>query len=567
MGRSLASLPAASTIERYDLSAHNPFDAAGFRYLVRREGECVWHAETAADAGGPAPVRTEAEVRYAVGSGSNGRAYLIDRDGYLFASPITWYPRKQIWDLSPGYEKGNPRFGRPVTPDCLFCHANYADHVAGTVNRYRAPIFHGEAIGCERCHGPGELHVRRREANEPVDGLDNTIVNPARLEPALREAVCQQCHLQGQQRILRRGRSTFDFRPGLPLHLFVTELVKPPKYQGTKFVGSVEQMVASRCYQKSAGPNRLTCTSCHDPHELPAAERKVEYYRQRCMECHKDHGCTLPLPDRLATQKDDSCVACHMQPTGSNIIHTTIADHRILRRPEAAPTPPADDWPATADMPLVHFHRHLLDGPDPEVDRALGLALVQLAESQPAGVARLLAQRALPALDEALGRDDADGDAWHAKGAALMRLNELDAAAAAYERALRAEPDRETTLYYAADLYLLLGRTDAALAAAQRAVRVNPWRWEYYKVLAQAAGSRGAWPEALAACEKALSLNAADPAARWLKVVCHFRMGNRAEAEREFDTLMALKPPGADRFREMFAQESRRAGGGRPTGR
>ena len=64
-----------------------------------------------------------------------GRAYLIDHDGYLFASPLTWYPTKNSWDLSPGYEKRNARFTRPITPDCLFCHCNQADHVAGDVKR------------------------------------------------------------------------------------------------------------------------------------------------------------------------------------------------------------------------------------------------------------------------------------------------------------------------------------------------------------------------------------------------------------------------------------------------
>ena len=36
----------------------------------------------------------------------------------------------------------------------------------------------GEAIGCERCHGPGELHVRGQEV---VAGRDLTIVNPRHL--------------------------------------------------------------------------------------------------------------------------------------------------------------------------------------------------------------------------------------------------------------------------------------------------------------------------------------------------------------------------------------------------
>src|SRR5262249_7228600 len=151
-------------------------------------------------------------------------AFLLERgDGYLFESPITWYSRKGKWALSPGYEADNPHFERFVTPTCLFCHSNQFDHVEGTENRYSQPVFRGHAIGCERCHGPGELHVRRPERS---GGEPPNIVNPARLEPELREAVCQQCHLQGDVRVVRAGRMLTDFRPGLPLTSVESVFVK-----------------------------------------------------------------------------------------------------------------------------------------------------------------------------------------------------------------------------------------------------------------------------------------------------------------------------------------------------
>ena len=130
-----------------------------------------------------------------------GIAYLIERDEFLFQSPIAWYARAQRWDLPPGYQKSNRHFDAPIHSACLFCHSNRSEPVAGTANRYRPPFFAGHAIGCERCHGPGELH-----AADPilVGGRDLTIVNPAALEPELRDAVCQQCHLNGQKRVLRR---------------------------------------------------------------------------------------------------------------------------------------------------------------------------------------------------------------------------------------------------------------------------------------------------------------------------------------------------------------------------
>src|SRR5262249_57855384 len=102
----------------------------------------------------------------------------------------------------------------------------------------------------------------------PAAKPDETIVNPARLPARLRDAVCEQCHLQGESRILRRGREAFDYRPGLPLHLFWSVFIRPPELvEGLKFVGHVEQMRSSKCWSKSGG--ELACVSWHDPHRLP----------------------------------------------------------------------------------------------------------------------------------------------------------------------------------------------------------------------------------------------------------------------------------------------------------
>src|SRR5207302_405536 len=102
------------------------------------------------------------------------------------------------------------------------------------------PVFDGFAIGCQRCHGPGELHVASRGTEK------DTIVNPRHLEPALREAVCEQCHLEGEVRLVRHGRGLDDFRPGLPMELFWSVFLPTSETgEGPKAVGHVEQMYQS----------------------------------------------------------------------------------------------------------------------------------------------------------------------------------------------------------------------------------------------------------------------------------------------------------------------------------
>src|SRR5439155_25987375 len=78
-----------------------------------------------------------------------------------------------------------------------------------------------DAIGCERCHGPGALHVERRQSPErAAGGIDYTIVKPDNLTRGLAEAVCEQCHLPAATAVAARGRKLSDFRPGLPLQDF-----------------------------------------------------------------------------------------------------------------------------------------------------------------------------------------------------------------------------------------------------------------------------------------------------------------------------------------------------------
>jgi len=291
--------------------------------VIRRDGRVV-HREERHDAQGRLVASNEGNVRYLLGSGRRGLAFLVERRDGLYQSPIAWYAEGRRWDLSPLYEMRNLHFDRPITPGCLFCHSNRFEVSVG-----RPPVFHGLAVGCERCHGPGALHAQRPEV---VNGRDETIVNPADLEPrSLRESVCEQCHLQGAARRNQPGRSVFDYRPGLPFDAFVAVSYAPgDPISSRRAVGHVEQMRQSRCYEESGG--ELGCISCHDPHRLPSPEDRVGYYQSRCRECHAQRGCSLPRDRRLARSPQDDCTSCHMprSPAG-DIAHTAITVHTIPR--------------------------------------------------------------------------------------------------------------------------------------------------------------------------------------------------------------------------------------------
>jgi cytochrome c-type biogenesis protein CcmH/NrfG len=558
MGRSFAPVAQVAREERYDGPVHNPFEKFGLHFLVERRGERVFHKESRLGPGGRALTEVEAEVGYSVGSGTRGRSYLVNRDGYLFQSPISWFSQAGTWDLSPGFGAGQ-HFDRPIEAQCLFCHANGADPVEHTINRYRTTAGGTDlqAIGCERCHGPGELHVGQHKRGAAVSGADDTIVNPRRLEPALREAVCEQCHLEGELRILRRNRGPFDYRPGLPLHLFWSVFVRLPELTDNRHaVSQVEQMTASHCFRASGG--KLGCVSCHDPHDLPAPAQKTAYYRDRCLECHGGKGCQLPP---VARQKNgDDCRACHMPRLhSSDIVHTAVTDHRILRQlaPAGEEEPPAA--PRSLDpgeVPIVSYYRDRVAPRDKEVTRDLGLALVQLAR-QHGPSARPLGRLALPLLEGAVHRDGADVAALEAKGYALWMEGQPAEALETLEAALAKAPGRERSLDDAASLAVGLKRHDDALAYSRRAVEVNPWVPSYHLRLGQLLAEDQDWEGALGEAQAVLRLDPGSVPARTLLVRCYIRTTRRERARAEFAALLALEPPDREALQRWFAEEMR----------
>jgi Flp pilus assembly protein TadD len=560
MSRSMAPMVAVAATERYGRDAHNPFESGGFLFQVERRGDRVFHKQTVASVK-PLVEPLEAEVAFVIGSGAHGRSYFVNRDGYLFQSPISWYSQKGVWDLSPSFD-ATTHFNRPVLAECLFCHANSADPVEHALNRYEQPLLASPTIGCERCHGPGALHARARAAKEELDGdIDYTIVNPARLPPALRESVCQQCHLQGDTRILRRGRQPFDFRPGLPLHLFWSVFVRPPELtDNRKSVSQVEQLSVSACFRGSGG--ELGCISCHDPHGYPSAEQRLSYFRDRCLSCHEEKPCTVS-PERRR-QQQDNCIACHMPMiASSNTAHTALTDHRILRRPDTdrhAPSPES----RLPEIKLVNFYKDQVDPGDPLVARDLALARLEAARIPlPDKERTRLGRLALPVLQAAVRDAPDDLAAREGEAYALWLHGRQQEALAAYEAVLERAPQRETALADAAALAEtmqrqavtraeMLRRRADAIDYWRRAVAVNPWAPEYHAALARLLAADEQWRQAISASEAALRLEPSNVATRKTLIESCLGDGDEKRARKEFEKLLSLKPPEPDELQRWF---------------
>lgn len=301
---------------------HKP---SGRTYRVFREGNQFHHEEVMRTPEGQEIARMKLPIRYLIGSGHFSRSYLVEVDGFLCESPITWYTQQKRWAMSPGYDvPEHPGFGRPVTVDCLVCHAGRVTPAGDASSR--ATILE-RPIGCESCHGPGAHHVKyQRTAKHPPGEDDVTIVNPGKLPRRLLESVCAACHLQGLAAIDVRGRTIKDFRPGLPLSDYRLHYFFDGKNDQMKVVGHFEQLRQSKCYQKS---EEMSCLTCHNPHLREKPKDTVAYYRRRCLSCHETQKCTLEEAQRLKKDPTDNCTACHMPRGDTDIPHIAFTHHRI----------------------------------------------------------------------------------------------------------------------------------------------------------------------------------------------------------------------------------------------
>src|SRR5271157_1866889 len=390
---------------------------SGVNYRIYTQDRKVW---LSFERPGDPSVRGKRELLYYIGQGRRGRTYLFSVDGFLFESPVNWYTDKHMWDMAPAY--GNVReapMNLPALTSCLDCHVSgIQPPIQGTENRYTMPVFAYSGVTCERCHGPGAAHAN-----------GGTIVNPAKLAADRRDAVCMQCHLEGNAAIERPGRHLYEFRPGDDLSDYVRYYVMVDETTGGLGANSqFEALSQSTCKMKSG--DAMSCISCHDTHRSPTSETRTAFYRAKCLACHgagfgeKHH---VSQPD---------CTKCHMPANPStDVAHTEVTDHRIPRRPTLGP--PLENAHATS---LPRVPRLVPFPASPAADHDLrdkALAWETLAE----GGNEAAAAAAEKLLRQALAESPNDPALLSALGYVEQRHGHANDALVLYQRALALDPN------------------------------------------------------------------------------------------------------------------------------
>jgi predicted CXXCH cytochrome family protein len=390
---------------------------SGVHYRIFEQGGKVWLTYEREDAPADRELSGREELRYFIGSGRRGRTYLFERQGYWFESPINWYAKKQMWDMAPSFLAAREApLTLPVDPGCLHCHASgVAPALKDARNHYTGAPFAYGGITCTACHGDATAHL--------ASGGKTRMTDIDRMQPIRRDSVCLNCHLEGQAAVVRAGKNLEDFVPGDNLFdyaLFFTHAGE--NGSGGRATSQWEALLKSQCKRQSG--DKLTCTTCHEPHGSPAPSERVAFYRQRCLQCHHQPGFAASHHP-----ENQDCTECHMaRPPSNDIAHEQVTDHWIRKRVSETRLPPA----TTGNLVAV--------GGFAADDRDLGLAYAQFA-ARGDHEATTRAMQLLGGAEKQSGGAPQDHE-LHAQLGFLDQLaGQTQDAAAEYLKTLQADPN------------------------------------------------------------------------------------------------------------------------------
>jgi tetratricopeptide (TPR) repeat protein len=509
MGRSFSTVRSDLT----HMTTRRPvYHAASDRYYTMTErGGTLYQRRYQIGFDGKETNVLELKADYVVGSGNHARTFLNrNADGRLVQLPLSWYAeRGGYWAMSPGYDRSaHLDFRRVIDAGCMSCHNGYPrTPVEDDPNGPKFGDGLPEGIDCQRCHGPGRAHIEAINMRD-LDRARAAIVNPATLDRERQLETCMQCHLESTSsplpfQIRRAEHPAFSYAPGQPLSDYFIHFDHAP---GTghddtfEIASGAYRLRKSACFQRS----NMTCSTCHDPHDIRRGPEAVQRYVTVCQSCHRDvhRGRGSEVRDVKAGA---TCVDCHMpKRRAEDAVHVVMTDHYIQRH-----KPPRDllaDRTETASAGrdayrgevVLYYPPTLAPTPDNELYQAV--AQVQQGSNVSVGIQRLLqaidtyrparadfyfelgrAYSFLGDFDadirwcrEALRHDPAFVPALKELASASTSKGDLLGATAALEKAVALRPDDGNAFADLGSVYLQLGRLDDSQRALRQALAIDP---------------------------------------------------------------------------------------------
>lgn len=546
MGRSVTVPGPSDTIEDYKEKNTLYHAPSRMHYtMVGRDG-VYYQRRYEMGFGGKETNVVEERIDYVIGSGTHARSYLHRLpDGKIVELPVTWYSESAgYWAMSPGYDRENQDFHRAIDGECLSCHngfppgEQYPDH--RKLGEAFFPTDIPSGIDCQRCHGPGALHVQAALSGKASrQEIRRAIVNPARLSRDRQLEVCMQCHLEtdsGEKpnEIRRYGREIESYRPGEPLgdfKIYFDQAASEGKDDKFQIAHQVYRLRMSACFRQS----QMTCLTCHDPHQSYRTPYSTARYLAICRTCHANvaHKAALPA--------GSNCLSCHMPKRRTqDVVHVVMTDHYIQRNKPArdllAPLAEMREEPWARSGVTIYYPPQL-----PRTDEnEIYLAEAQVKNGP--GLLSLIAHLAELAARFA----PAEPDVYFELGEGYSKAGKEYDAIRWYHEALRRQPAFRPAIKQLAATLIAQGQYARAIEVLRPAAAVLPADDALFSDLGNAYLRLRQFEPARQALRLALELNPEQPEAQNLLGLLAVQQGNSGEAETRFREAIRRRPDYAE---------------------
>jgi hypothetical protein len=235
--------------------------------------------------------------------GEGAQTWVLERDGKLYESLMSYYPAIKGLDTTVGDEALTPHtlveaMGRELSPAetkaCFGCHASNAVHDRKLTTETLQP-----GVTCEHCHVGASSHLL-----DAVQGqFDSAPPKIAKMTTEDISAFCGQCH-RTWEAVVRshfKGEINVRFQP--------------------------YRLANSKCFNGT--DPRISCVACHDPHVNIVRDDST--YDSKCLVCHaaSPHVASSNAGAKSCPVAKDGCVSCHMPKVKLASGHMTFTDHQI----------------------------------------------------------------------------------------------------------------------------------------------------------------------------------------------------------------------------------------------
>lgn len=239
------------------------------------------------------------------GFGTGGQTWVLERQGKLYDSLVSYYPAIDGLDITMGEERITPHtieeamgreLGQGEIKACFGCHATNAVSDRKLTLESMEP-----GVTCEHCHVGTNAHLM----DALQGGFDSVPPQLGKLSSEDISNFCGRCH-RTWEAVLRGhfdGEINVRFQP--------------------------YRLANSKCFD-GADP-RISCLACHDPHQ--DVIRQDSSYDPKCLSCHT--ASTQPAAAAARTGAPAcpvakvNCVSCHMPKVNLPGGHQAFTDHQI----------------------------------------------------------------------------------------------------------------------------------------------------------------------------------------------------------------------------------------------